>query len=125
MGSHGAHHGKVTVGGKAAARNNGYARAAELEATASDGPRRERGRKDTRRWCKGKPGVEHVPVIVFRPWYGRECRPPQEWAARLCPSGWDCEHREVCENCGKILREPWKLAKEECPAWRERTATVA
>jgi hypothetical protein len=112
MGSKGTRHGKVTVGGKAAARNEGGrpSRAAEMAAATLDTQRRH-GRKDTRRWCKGKPGREHAAEIVLRPWYGRECGKPS-WYPQ-----WVCQHAEVCAACGKVLRH---LRVDECPDYRER-----
>jgi hypothetical protein len=118
LGSKGSHHGKVTVGGKAAARNSGSSRpsrSAELEAAVRDTPR-IRGRKDTRRWCRGREGREHERQIVFMPWYGRDCHPLERGSWRdIAGTGWHCEHREVCASCGRVLREGWKLAPEECP----------
>jgi hypothetical protein len=122
MGSKGSRHGKVTVGGKSAAINNGSARpprVAQIAAAVQDTPRNSPRRKNTRRWCKGKVGVEHVPAIVFRPWYGRTCQAAQGWQLSLFKSEWMCEHREICQNCDKILREPWKLRKQDCPVWWE------
>jgi len=79
------------------------------------------------RWCKGIPGREHVAAaefIAFHPWY-RECGPAQGWLLLLHGPGWRCGHREACQECGQILRGPWKLTREECPVWRERGHTEA
>jgi hypothetical protein len=121
MGTHGPRHGKVTVGGKSAARyswDSRPSRSAELESAVREIPR-IRGRKDTRRWCKGKTGREHVPAIVFRPWYGHTCHvlEPGSWRD-MARTGWHCEHVEQCSVCGRILREAWKLAPSECPDYR-------
>lgn len=95
-------------------------RSAEVAAAVAERVVKSGSRKDTRRWCKGKPGREHVPEIVFRPWYGRACHAldPGHWL-NFSGSDWHCEHREACSRCGKILREAWKLAREECPDWRQ------
>lgn len=95
-------------------------RSAELAAAVAEPSVRPHARKDTRRWCKGKPGREHALEIVFRPWYGRTCHAldPGHWL-NFSGGDWHCEHREACSQCGKILREGWKLAREECPNWRE------
>lgn len=70
---------------------------------------RHRSRKNTRFWCKGRPGVEHVREIRISAWAQRwlvdaqgrpPCCPP-EWGG---PSSWFCNHEEVCRTCGKILR---------------------
>lgn len=69
-----------------------------------------RSRKDTKRWCRGKVGVEHQPMIEPRRdggchailWGG----PPHE-------DHWFCMHQEVCMECGKIL-DVW-LPRNRCP----------
>lgn len=87
----------------------------------ADHPRVSRApaKKDTRRWCRGKVGVEHFPVIVKRTgWYGlRGCeRVTEEWALKLWPGRtWRCSHREECANCGKVVRHSINLV--ECPAY--------
>jgi hypothetical protein len=128
MGTHGPRHGKVTVGGKSAAKatwGSRQSRSAELESAAREIPRTGR-RKSTKRWCKGKPGREHVPAIVFRPWYGRDCHPLEAGSWRdIAGTGWHCEHREICQVCGRILREAWNLAPSECPDYRGVVATPA
>lgn len=58
-----------------------------------------RKKKNTKRWCKGKVGKEHEPVIELntKRMYGniRECR-SGGW--------WYCFHHEVCKNCHKELK---------------------
>lgn len=68
--------------------------------------RKGHARKDRKRWCKGKPGVEHVPEVVIPPNAMRpECREygmrtrdgePERW--------WACGHVLACANCGKVLK---------------------
>jgi hypothetical protein len=81
-------------------------------------PTRFNKRKNTKRWCKGKVGREHQPVIVYDERYLRwhkECHVAPSWAYRSM-KGWYCIHLEVCTNCGKHLR--WRVPKEECPDYR-------
>jgi hypothetical protein len=95
------------------------------EAAAADPEpvRRPPGRKDTRRWCRGKAGAEHVLVLEMTPfpswrtarvcgWLSRWDIPAQDYRV-----GWGCGHREVCANCRKVFREPWELPPEMCPAY--------
>lgn len=89
----------------------------EVRAGLPDVPKHGK-KKKTRRWCKGKVGVEHRPEIVidertkqwrsdfgsrpacYRPdWLvkgGRAGRRPMTWS-------WLCSHVERCTVCGKIL----------------------
>lgn len=74
-----------------------------------------RKRKDTKRWCKGKVGREHVPVIelnrrfmIYR---------DKSDMTQCKGSGWlACIHHEVCSTCHKEL----KWAVDYCPdtGWR-------
>jgi hypothetical protein len=79
-------------------------------------------RKNTRSWCKGKVGVEHIPVLVLDhtdPQFGKA--PPCRWAvgwsstARKDVVYWRCPHHEVCGRCGKVLRDRWSVSITECP----------
>lgn len=76
---------------------------------------RHRSRKNTRRWCRGKEGVEHDPVVVLRDQY-RDWKPILYskhgvtrrlpcWYPVWWPTRYFCAHRLVCKNCGKVLRE--------------------
>jgi hypothetical protein len=65
----------------------------------------QRTRKKTRRWCRGKVGVEHQ--VVRRP---RD--PRATWSRRTCgwwtlktDGLWICIEQDVCTECGKILRD--------------------
>ena len=100
------------------------ARSQEVQAAAADDPeppKRGPARKNTRDWCKGKVGVEHVPHLVWHPVLWRRGEPDCRWRA-----GWDsrtggesaywaCDHREECERCGKVLRD--RIPAAECPAY--------
>jgi hypothetical protein len=69
--------------------------------------------KNTKRWCRGRVGREHIPVtaknkfslnrdchyVETRYWNGNERR----W--------WYCIHEIVCKNCGKVLE--WRV--DDCP----------
>lgn len=76
-------------------------------------PHHPRSGKDRRRWCKGRPGVAHEPHIVFRPWRDSTCRPAPPWSRRF--GSWWCEHREECQQCGRVLRRT--LRTDECPTY--------
>lgn len=132
MGSHGARRSKVTVGGKQAALWNGERRPQrsqvlrevvtehmwpEILRVPERGARS--GRKDTKRWCKGKPGREHRAVLVKRPWFGHGCSGLGWWLWDGTQSGrWGCCHVMECENCGKILKN---LRDEECPDYQPKS----
>lgn len=76
----------------------------ERRASAPEVPR-HRSRKNTRRWCRGRTGVEHVLEVRLNkyaeaPW--RHGQPPcyrVDW--RL--NGWWCNHERYCVTCGKII----------------------
>src|SRR6266568_2852968 len=110
MGSKGPERGKITTGGKSADLHNMRPRpsrrddlaAAVLEQVTAETPHDRRSRKDTRRWCKGKPGREHQPrQVTISAGMGLSC------------GAWFCWHAETCACCGKILRY---LKPAECPA---------
>lgn len=67
--------------------------------------RPQRSRKNTRRWCKGKVGVEHVVETRLNkyadaPWrHGKPACYRAEWYA----CRWWCNHERYCTTCGKIL----------------------
>jgi hypothetical protein len=75
--------------------------------------RRPKARKDTKRWCRGKVGVEHTPEIQSdrRGLGPYPCRVPPDWARWR--STWWCHHVERCSECGKILRHSLNVG--ECP----------
>lgn len=100
----------------------------ERRASAPDVPKHGR-KKKTRRWCKGKVGVEHQVEIVldertlswrthngdrppcYRPdWVAnstRASRSPRAWS-------WLCSHVKRCSVCGKILEH---YLGDECPVY--------
>lgn len=77
-------------------------------------------KKNTKRWCKGKVGREHVPEITKSNYgYGMICKYPS-WTIR--GSGervkvYICWHQKSCKVCGKVLE--WTLYKDECPDSKE------
>ena len=101
------------------------ARSAEVQEAARADPdpaKRAPARKDTRSWCKGKVGVGHAPELVLSP--PVLTRWACEWSPGLWssedgsfPVKWRCCHREICQRCSKVLREPWELKRAECPAY--------
>lgn len=102
------------------------ARSAERASAATDPDKRAPGRKDTRQWCKGKPGREHVPQIIrihdgYR-WRPCEWTPRYDWRAIRAGDNawvlkWTCGHIESCANCGKILRDLGNIPVAECESY--------
>lgn len=107
-------------------------RSAELAAAVTADPdpaRKAPAVKDTRNWCKGKPGREHKPEIILT--HLGTCRSGMcKWLARhdyrlirqgrddeATTIGWGCYHEERCSECGKVLRNSWELRPAECPAY--------
>lgn len=104
-------------------------RSAEVRGAAQADPdpaKRAAGRKNTKRWCRGKPGVEHRRVIVLHSQYGHKCgwRETGHWvyAGPRLPRGvpvpgpwrrnrefvvtdrrWQCLHEVQCLACQKYL----------------------
>lgn len=83
-------------------------RAQTREATRLGGEppeRQPRGRKDTRHWCRGKEGVEHIVQIRPRdPKWGDPNRVCHLWQPHPKYSRWICYEQEICTTCGKILK---------------------
>lgn len=95
----------------------------KLDAEAPEEPVRVRGRrKNTRAWCKGRPGRAHVPTTVIRHTYAGtdvECRelPANYFWTLVTGDTWRCVHAVRCMACGKYLNE--RLTRAECPTWQE------
>ena len=74
---------------------------------------RHRARKDRRRWCRGKIGVPHRPVVrlgkyaAFRTHLDKPC-----YRATWYKRRWLCSHERNCEACGKILEHS---LGDDCP----------
>jgi hypothetical protein len=103
-------------------------RSAERSQAAAEDVRepakRAPARKDTRAWCRGKAGVEHVPVIAVdhtAPHFGTsprcEWKALWDWKADAYHVGWTCPHHEICDVCKKVLRDRWTVPSRECPAY--------
>lgn len=88
----------------------------EARVIAPEEPTKRRARKDRRRWCRGKVGVEHVLVIQKSKndrYVNSDCewRCEHHWSAFLYGKRWvstdevfwHCRHQRACANCGKIL----------------------
>jgi hypothetical protein len=95
---------------------------------------RHRGRKNRRKWCRGKVGVEHQSELALNknrvymstrygddhP-HGARCGWRERWAwswldgvrcyLRQDRWFWSCAHMYSCRNCGKILGNVGR----ECP----------
>lgn len=74
--------------------------------------RRAPARKDTKRWCKGKVGREHMPVVAMSHHFlsplpsGKEYR--CGWVLRGVVDGerrerWNCLHKRRCDVCERVL----------------------
>jgi hypothetical protein len=110
----------------------------EARVIAPEEPVKHRARKDRRHWCKGKVGVDHVPMIQtsknsrwmltkFGPdhphtrcqWEGRHAWHrifgQKQWLATE-EVFWFCRHERACANCGKILKS-YGIGRE-CPDWK-------
>lgn len=85
--------------------------------------RRPAGKKDTKKWCRGKVGVEHKPVCRdyseakltrFVAHDGHEMKLHKGWKLL------------VCTGCGKELERyyPWGADKKKPPEWVKQSARV-
>lgn len=68
-----------------------------------------RSHKNTRRWCRGKVGRLHTPVVVVpdnTSGWSRTCRAITTRAFLGVDRSpiWYCSHRLVCDSCGKVLK---------------------
>lgn len=66
-----------------------------------DTPVRRRSKKDTKKWCKGKVGVEHDYQLAPNH-HNFKCQPHRTYL----PNGekvdeWWCNHETRCTKCGK------------------------
>jgi hypothetical protein len=80
-------------------------------------------KKDTKKWCRGKVGREHVPHITKGNYGGTSNCKDAPWfiknkSGELKPfDRYICWHQRSCQNCGKVLE--WYLPKEQCPDYKE------
>lgn len=66
-------------------------------------PARSRSKyKNTRKWCRGKEGVEHSPIVeISRPFHSI----PNAICGNSPNTNYNmCYHHVACENCGKELQ---------------------
>ena len=83
-------------------------------------------KKNTKDWCKGKVGREHLPVVARNHSYGH--LPSCAWVPRFArdesgayvPNGYfyRCTHALQCQVCGKYLT--YILDADDCPTITER-----
>lgn len=87
----------------------------QKEPIRSDEWRRAPAKKNTKRWCRGKVGVEHTPEVVLNRWGYRpeRCCAAPDWMTQLWRSPWRCFHQRRCTTCGKIL--DYFLDWKDCP----------
>jgi hypothetical protein len=64
-----------------------------------------RAKKNRRRWCRGKPGNDHAPHVVFKPYGSFTCKWVTIIRGSWQPGYWTCYHREECQLCGKVLND--------------------
>lgn len=104
----------------------------EVRASGGETPP-HRSRKNTRRWCRGKPGVEHTPevrlskhaVYLAARWPERQACGWNHWWKRINGKSvpdettwhWSCGHELGCSTCGKVLTP---FLRKECPDFHER-----
>lgn len=102
----------------------------EAKFLAPDTPK-HRSKKNRRKWCRGKTGVEHVPELQLSKWTqyhlaSGKLNPGNRWSRQHLECHWDegqhwefvdgkmhwagngefawaCRHEYWCANCGKIL----------------------
>lgn len=84
----------------------------ERKASAPETPK-HRSKKNTRRWCRGKNGVEHVTEVRLNNmsrflWDRDKSCYRSEWNSKR----WWCNHERFCVNCGKIMK--YSL-ENDCP----------
>jgi hypothetical protein len=88
----------------------------EVRATDPPPSGRHRSRKNRRRWCRGKVGVDHVldvrvsRLAVYRTERGWPT--PTCYRAEWWPTRWRCQHERYCVSCGKILDH---TLGDDCP----------
>lgn len=90
----------------------------ERHARAPEPRIKHRARKDRRRWCRGKIGTPHRPVVrlgnyaAFRLRYNAVKAPCYVATWLRSSTRWICSHERACENCGKILEHS---LGDDCP----------
>jgi hypothetical protein len=95
---------------------------------ADDETRPTPGKKDKRRWCRGRVGREHLPVVQLEKGMAslrryaldpvrHRCRWTMWFVKGLAITGklhWSCSHQWECATCGKIVGP---VQPNECPEY--------
>jgi hypothetical protein len=91
----------------------------------SDSWKKASKKKNTKRWCKGVVGREHVPQLRIDHYWSvrfKRCGLRKDlfyWTESYSNGEqWFCFHNKTCTVCGKIFVHG--LRKEECPDYIER-----
>lgn len=86
------------------------------DAPVSERVRPQRSKKNTRKWCKGKVGVEHSVETVRHHYYShhRQCHWWEFGVGRYghTERSWICYHAERCTVCGKYVTNNLRF---KCP----------
>ena len=90
--------------------------------------RPQRAKKNTRKWCKGKVGVEHEIEIVRHHYYASHDRKCHWWdivlrGGEVKDRRWICYHAQRCVFCGKyVATARWGVSeavtRNICPDFR-------
>lgn len=92
----------------------------DVERATDPVSRPQRRRKNTRRWCRGREGVNHV--LETRLSKGADYRLALDPNAPVCyraewwPHRWWCNHERYCVNCGKIIDDS---LHRDCPDYTD------
>lgn len=76
--------------------------------------RPQRGKKNTRKWCRGKVGTPHRVEVVRHHYYSHTV--PCHWWQGYVKRSWVCYHAQRCTVCGKYLLEN---LRSECPEFKD------
>lgn len=72
---------------------------------AKETPARHRSRKDTKNWCKGKIGREHLPEWIVKYW--------RHTFTRGRSITWGKRRELTCMVCGKVIKIVWSQFTDE------------
>jgi len=88
----------------------------------SDAWKKSSNKKNTKKWCKGVVGREHISILVEEKWYSSQnlfCSPRAiafPWMKITNTKlRWFCIHQQKCAACNKILN--YNLRIEQCPVY--------
>lgn len=100
--------------------SNDHKNARKAKDPESDKSAKPSKKKDTRKWCKGKKGVEHKKKCVdYRTTKGIVTNWPGVWANNSLFKDWKVL---ICTECGKELahwtgKMPWETKSRPVPDW--------